>query len=118
MIVLKLKKTNSLILWLGLIVLISGINSLAIRKIDEQPVEANHDYIREWAIKVSDPIEADLIAVETGFINKGLIPPFDDIYLFVHPHVPNRSKRHAKEHTERLNNHEKVKLKFIKYASQ
>lgn len=104
--VLKLKKTNSLILWLGLIILISGINSFVLSKTDEQ--EPIQDYTREWAIKVSDPIEADLIAMETGFINKGMIPPFENIYLFVHPKVPNRSKRHAKEHTERLNNHEKV----------
>lgn len=106
--VLKLSKRKSLNLWLGLIVLISGINSFVISNRDTKGEESSQEFIREWAIKVSDPIEADLIAIETGFINKGLIPPFDDIYLFVHPKVPSRSKRHAKEHTERLNNHEKV----------
>lgn len=66
------------------------------------------DYIREWAAQVSDPVEADLIALETGFVNRGPIKPFHDIYLFEHASVPHRSKRHAVEHTERLNNHEKV----------
>jgi hypothetical protein len=32
-----------------------------------------NEFIGEWAAKVSDSIEADLIAHETGFINKGLV---------------------------------------------
>jgi hypothetical protein len=66
------------------------------------------EYIHEWALKVSDPLEADLIAAETGFINKGVIEPFTDIYLFQNPRVPHRSRRSAQVHTDKLNNHEKV----------
>jgi len=36
------------------------------------------------------------------------IPPFKDVYLFVHKDVPHRSKRGAHEHTQKLNDHEKV----------
>jgi hypothetical protein len=66
------------------------------------------EYIHEWAAKVSDPLEADLIAIETGFVNHGPIKPFHDIYLFKNNDVPRRSKRHAKIHTDRLEGHEKV----------
>jgi hypothetical protein len=31
----------------------------------------NNEYYREWVAKVRDPLEADLIALETGFVNKG-----------------------------------------------
>lgn len=68
----------------------------------------NNEYTREWAAKVSDPLEADLIALETGFVNKGPISPFDDIYLFEHLEVPSRSKRSADHHNNLLNEHEKV----------
>jgi hypothetical protein len=70
--------------------------------------EHNPEYMHEWAARVSDPIEADLIAAETGFVNRGPIRPFHDIYLFENQNVPRRSKRHAQLHTERLQGHEKV----------
>lgn len=66
------------------------------------------EYIREWAAKVRDPLEAELIAVETHFVNRGPIRPFRDIYLFENTKVARRSKRHAQEHTERLAGHERV----------
>jgi hypothetical protein len=31
----------------------------------------HNEFTREWVAKVSDPLEADLIALETGFVNKG-----------------------------------------------
>ena len=68
----------------------------------------SHEYIREWAAKVSDPLEADLIAMETGFVNRGPIKPFHDIYLFENINVPHRSRRSAQGHTDRLLGHEKV----------
>ena len=72
------------------------------------PVYHQPEYLREWAAKVSDPIEADLIAIETGFVNRGLIKPFHDIYLFENVNMPHRSKRHTQIHTDRLKGHEKI----------
>ena len=37
------------------------------------PEDHHMMYTREWAVKVSDPLNADLIALETGFENKGLV---------------------------------------------
>lgn len=72
-------------------------------------LESDHNkFTHEWAVKIEDPIVADLVAIETNCINKGLIAPFNNIYLFENPNVPRRSKRAASEHHERLVNHEKV----------
>ena len=35
--------------------------------------EHHNEFTREWAVKVSDPLLADLIALETGFANHGLV---------------------------------------------
>lgn len=35
--------------------------------------EYHDEFTREWAVKVHDPLMADLIALETGFENKGLV---------------------------------------------
>ena len=35
--------------------------------------EHHNEYTKEWAVKVSDPYLANLIALETGFVNKGLV---------------------------------------------
>jgi len=70
--------------------------------------EYHNEFTKEWAVKVSDPIMADLIALETGFKNKGPIEPFNDVYLFEHDDVPHRSKRGAHHHTNKLNNHESI----------
>ena len=43
----------------------------------------DHHYTREWAVKVSDSYNADLIALETGFENKGLVDKFL-IKKFIH----------------------------------
>jgi hypothetical protein len=83
---------------------------LVVRGSDDTSSARHHsaEYMHEWAARVSDPLEADLIAAETGFINRGPIAPFHDIYLFENANVPRRSKRHAQTHTERLQGHEKV----------
>ena len=93
----------------------------------------HNEYTREWAVKVSDAYNADLIALETGFQNKGLvilnwkeikfiltilifwnyllkIAPFKDVYLFVNNKLPSRSKRSADKHTDRLQKHESVSI--------
>lgn len=70
--------------------------------------EHHNEFTREWAVKVTDPLLADLIALETGFENKGLIEPFHDVYLFVNNKVPHRAKRGAHQHTEKLKNHESI----------
>lgn len=57
---------------------------------------------------MSDPLLANLIALETGFQNKGPIEPFHDVYLFVNNKVPHRAKRGAHAHTEKLKNHESI----------
>ena len=40
-------------------------------------IKSNEDhhnkFTREWAVRVSDSYNADLIALETGFENKGLV---------------------------------------------
>jgi hypothetical protein len=36
-------------------------------------LEHHNEFTREWAVKVSDPLLADLIALETGFANHGLV---------------------------------------------
>lgn len=41
----------------------------------------DREYHNEWAAKVSDPLEADLIAMETGFINRG--PVISAFLLFL-----------------------------------
>lgn len=74
----------------------------------ETNAQYHNEYNREWATRVKDALEADLIAEETGFVNRGLIAPFDDIYLFENTKIGHRSKRAAHENTERLANHEKV----------
>lgn len=65
------KLTISLIVVLA--VIIYKVDSLP--TFDSFPLEAESDghneYIREWAVQVHDPEEADLIAMETGFQNKG-----------------------------------------------
>ena len=33
----------------------------------------HNEFTHEWAVKVSDPYKADLIALETGFENRGLV---------------------------------------------
>ena len=33
----------------------------------------HNEFTREWAVKVSDPLLADLIALESGFENAGLV---------------------------------------------
>jgi hypothetical protein len=82
---------------------------------DGRSIETNaqyHDeYVREWAIKVKDSLEADLIAEETGFVNRGPIYPFNNLYRFEKLDVKHRSKRAAVEHTNKLNEHEKVNYK-------
>lgn len=70
--------------------------------------EHHNEYTKEWAVKVSDPYLANLIALETGFVNKGLIEPFSDVYLFENHQVPHRSKRGAHKHTNKLKNHESI----------
>jgi len=35
--------------------------------------EHHNQFTREWAVKVFDPLLADLIALETGFANHGLV---------------------------------------------
>jgi proprotein convertase subtilisin/kexin type 1 len=70
--------------------------------------EYHDEFTREWAVKVHDPLMADLIALETGFENKGLIQPFHDVYLFEHKEVPHRSKRGAPAHTSKLQKHESI----------
>ena len=90
----------------SILILVLSCSSLvrcARNQVPHQP-----EYMHEWALKVSDPLEADLIAAETGFINKGPIEPFADIYLFQNPKVPHRSRRSAQLHTDKLKSHEKV----------
>jgi hypothetical protein len=36
----------------------------------------HNEYLHEWAVKVHDPDEADLIALETGFNNHGRVSIF------------------------------------------
>lgn len=96
-------KTSSVLKLVFIVGLVNQICALAAAGKPHQP-----EYIREWAAKVRDPLEADLIALETGFVNRGPIKPFHDIYLFENVNVPHRSKRHAQAHTERLAGHEKV----------
>jgi hypothetical protein len=43
--------------------------------------EFHNEYTKEWAVKVSDPLMADLIALETGFENKGLVILEDSRFL-------------------------------------
>jgi proprotein convertase subtilisin/kexin type 1 len=90
--------SNRLILIFALISLLNNVKS----------DNFHNEFTREWAVKVSDPYNADLIALETGFENKGLIPPFNDVYLFVNNKLPSRSKRSAEKHTEKLKNHESI----------
>ncbi len=33
----------------------------------------HNEFTREWAVRVSDSYNADLIALETGFENRGLV---------------------------------------------
>ncbi len=33
----------------------------------------HNEYLREWAVRITDPELANLIATETGFENKGLV---------------------------------------------
>lgn len=103
--VLRLINFICCILWIGLAT--NNVQSFVINKPDDFD-RPQKEYTREWAAKISDPLVADLIAIETGFVNRGLIKPFHDIYLFENLNVPHRGKRSAQQHTERLVNHEKV----------
>jgi hypothetical protein len=55
--------SNRLILIFALISLLNNVKS----------DNFHNEFTREWAVKVSDPYNADLIALETGFENKGLV---------------------------------------------
>jgi hypothetical protein len=55
--------SNRLILIFALISLLNKVKS----------DNFHNEFTREWAVKVSDPYNADLIALETGFENKGLV---------------------------------------------
>lgn len=90
----------AVIVFFKFLILTVSLNSALSEDVDE--------FTREWAVKVSDPLMADLIALETGFKNTGLIEPFDDVYLFVNENVPHRSKRGAHKHTNTLKNHESI----------
>lgn len=70
--------------------------------------ECTNEYTREWIVKISDPAKVDAIARLSGFINHGLVEPFDNIYMFTKHNIPHRSKRAAEEHTQTLNDHEHV----------
>lgn len=105
--VLRLINSIGFILWIGLVFV---DNSNFVRCFSVNRADQSNEYTREWAARISDPLEADLIAIETGFVNRGPIEPFHDIYLFENLNVPHRGKRHAQEHTDRLLNHEKVNI--------
>jgi hypothetical protein len=49
--------------------------TIIIYKVDSFPLgednSGHNEYMHEWAVQVHDPEEADLIAMETGFQNKG-----------------------------------------------
>lgn len=90
---------------IGLVILLVAVNINVSNCLNNQ---YHNEYTREWAVKVSDPLLADLIALESGFENAGLIKPFHDVYLFVNHNVPHRSKRGAHEHTNKLKNHESI----------
>lgn len=51
---------------IALVVLINNYEATSLNNEDH-----HMEYTREWAVKVSDPLNADLIALETGFENKG-----------------------------------------------
>lgn len=94
------------------ILLLLGVSEIKCKAVDLSSSNNDDDdhmmFTHEWAVKIDDPVEADLIAMETRSINMGLIKPFSDVYLFVSPNVPQRHRRAAHEHQERLINHEKV----------
>lgn len=98
---------------IGFVILLSlGVSEIKCKAVElSSPSSLADDHMmftHEWAVRINDPVEADLIAMETKSINMGVIKPFDDVYLFVSPNVPQRHRRAAHEHQERLNNHEKV----------
>lgn len=107
---------------IGFVILLSlyGVSEITCKAVDVNSLEdgaAEDDdhmkFTHEWAVKIDDPLEADLIAMETKSINMGLIAPFNNVYLFVSPNVPKRHRRAAHEHHERLVNHEKVRKNRI-----
>jgi hypothetical protein len=100
---------------IGFVILVAHVNCKAVDNslLDDDDGDDHNKFTREWAVKIGDPVEADLIAIETKSINMGLIKPFKDVYLFVNPNVPQRHKRAAHEHHERLVNHEKVAYSTI-----
>lgn len=71
-------------------------------------VQCTNEYTREWIVKIRDPAQADFIARKSGFINHGLVEPFDNVYMFTKHTIPHRSKRAAEEHTQTLNEHDDV----------
>jgi hypothetical protein len=62
-----LQKSFCLFLFLFMLCLVTSEDTI-FNKYDNTK---NNEYYREWVAKVSDPLEADLIALETGFVNKG-----------------------------------------------
>ena len=66
--------SNRLIL---IFALISLLNNKCVKSNDSY----HNEFTREWAVKVSDPFNADLIALETGFENKGLVIRFIQFFF-------------------------------------
>ena len=63
-----LQKSFCLFFFLFMICLVTGEDTLH-NKYDKNAIQ--NEYYREWVAKVKDPLEADLIALETGFVNQG-----------------------------------------------
>jgi proprotein convertase subtilisin/kexin type 1 len=71
--------------------------------------EYHNEFQHEWIAELHDSYEADLVALETGFVNMGPVAPFKNVYLFIQSSTPHRSKRSASHHTQTLLNHERVR---------
>lgn len=99
----------SLLGWSGLVVVEGkAVDLEELGGGDARESDDHNKFTHEWAVKIDDPLEADLIAMETNSVNMGPIRPFNDVYLFVAPNVPKRHRRAAHEHHEKIVNHERV----------
>ena len=73
------KKFGFELVILNVFILISVFGNILCNKVEDY----HNEYTREWAVKISDPLMADLIALETGFQNKGLVRFFKTQILII-----------------------------------
>jgi hypothetical protein len=72
----------------------------------------NNKCSNEWIVKINDEKKVDVTANLTGFLNKGQVQPFENIYKFTHSKINNSDSHCHSDITDILYKNTNVNLAF------